>query len=53
MATADRVGVALHTWTVDDEARMTELLELGVHGIITDEPALLQQQLEQLGLPPD
>ncbi|MBW2528613.1 MAG: glycerophosphodiester phosphodiesterase [Deltaproteobacteria bacterium] len=52
MATADRLGVALHTWTVDDAARMTELLELHVHGIITDDPALLQQVQEKLQLPP-
>lgn len=29
-------GVEMHVWTVNDPARMRELLELGVDGIITD-----------------
>jgi glycerophosphoryl diester phosphodiesterase len=34
-------GHSVVTWTVNDPARMTELLELGVNGIISDRPDLL------------
>ncbi len=34
-------GYQVVTWTVNDAARMTELLELGVNGIISDRPDLL------------
>lgn len=38
---ADRLGLRLHAWTVNDEPEMTRLLDLGVHGIMTDDPGLL------------
>ena len=34
-------GYPVVTWTVDDSARMNELLALGVNGIISDRPDLL------------
>jgi len=34
-------GYQVVTWTVNDPARMTELLKLGVNGIISDRPDLL------------
>ena len=34
-------GYPVVTWTVDDSARMSELLALGVNGIISDRPDLL------------
>lgn len=34
-------GYPVVTWTVNDPARMTELLKLGVNGIISDRPDLL------------
>jgi glycerophosphoryl diester phosphodiesterase len=30
-------------WTVNDEARLKELVALGVNGIITDDPVLLHR----------
>jgi glycerophosphoryl diester phosphodiesterase len=38
-------NLAVHVWTVDQEADMRRLLRLGVDGIITDRPDLLAQVL--------
>jgi glycerophosphoryl diester phosphodiesterase len=38
-------GLAVHVWTIDDEAQMEHLLDLGVDGIITDRPTLLAEVL--------
>ena len=45
-------NIPVHVWTIDDPARMVELLEMGVDGIQTDRPDLLALVLhEQLGRP--
>jgi glycerophosphoryl diester phosphodiesterase len=41
VAAANRLGVELHVWTVNEAAEMRAMLELGVDGIITDYPARL------------
>lgn len=42
---ATRFGVRLHVWTVNERSAMESLLDLGVHGIMTDDPALLADVL--------
>lgn len=46
---AHRAGVEVHVWTVDDETEMTELLELGVDGLVTDRPDVLRDLLAERG----
>ena len=41
LATARGNQLKLHAWTVNDEARLRELVKMGVDGIMTDRPDLL------------
>lgn len=40
-------GLAVHVWTINEETEMNEILDLGVDGIITDEPSLAQRVIDQ------
>jgi glycerophosphoryl diester phosphodiesterase len=42
-------GIQVHVWTIDEEAAMHRLLDLGVDGIMTGRPGLLRQVLEGRG----
>ncbi|WP_406632356.1 glycerophosphodiester phosphodiesterase [Amycolatopsis sp. WGS_07] len=46
---AVRRGFEVHTWTIDDADQMRTLLDLGVHGIVTDRPDLLREVLRERG----
>ena len=45
VAAAHRAGVAVHVWTVDDAEEMDRLIDLGVDGVMTDRPSVLDQVL--------
>lgn len=47
---AHELGLAVHVWTINDEATMAALLELGVDGIMTDRPSVLVDLLDRAGL---
>ena len=47
---AHREGLAVHVWTVDDRAEMAAALDLGVDGVMTDEPEVLRDELLARGL---
>jgi glycerophosphoryl diester phosphodiesterase len=49
VATARRLGVQVHVWTIDDRAEMARLLDLGVDGIMTDRPNVLKDLLVERG----
>lgn len=38
-------GIHVHVWTIDDPAVMSDLLDLGVDGIMTDQPSVLKHVL--------
>jgi len=45
VAEAHDSGLAINVWTVDDPARMVELAEMGVEGIITNVPDVAKKTL--------
>ena len=47
VATAHRVGLQVHVWTIDDETTMARLLDLEVDGIMTDRPRVLKELMER------
>jgi glycerophosphoryl diester phosphodiesterase len=49
VSAANRHGIQLHVWTIDDEAEMNALIDMGVHGIMTDRPSLLRRVLIEKG----
>lgn len=40
--TAHKRGLVVHVWTINDEPTMARLLDMGVDGIVTDRPTVLQ-----------
>jgi len=38
VAFAHRIGIEIHVWTVNEQSEMTDLLDMGVDGIISDYP---------------
>ncbi|MBI1239324.1 MAG: glycerophosphodiester phosphodiesterase [Alphaproteobacteria bacterium] len=49
LAAARRAGLPVHVWTIDEEADMERLLDLGVDGLMTDRPSVLKAVLQQRG----
>lgn len=47
VARANRFGVVMQVWTVDDRAGMDTLLGLGVHGVMSNDPAVLRAAVDQ------
>ena len=50
VADAHASGFAVHVWTIDDPETMEWLIDLGVDGIMTNHPTVLEQVLEERGV---
>ncbi|MGI8881025.1 MAG: glycerophosphodiester phosphodiesterase family protein [Jatrophihabitans sp.] len=48
---AHAAGLKVVSWTVDDQSAMTEQIDAGVDGVITDFPTLLRSVLKARGMP--
>jgi glycerophosphoryl diester phosphodiesterase len=46
---AHEAGLAVHVWTIDDADEMRRLIELGVDGVMTDRPSVLESVVQDLG----
>jgi len=47
LAEAHALGMVVIPWTVNDPAMMTKLIDMGVDGIISDRPDLVQIELKK------
>lgn len=50
VADAQANGLAVHVWTINDRPTMEWLIDIGVDGIITDRPTLLEEILDERGV---
>jgi len=51
IATAHRLGLQMHIWTVNQADEMQDLLRLGVDGIISDLPGLARRVVREMSQP--
>jgi glycerophosphoryl diester phosphodiesterase len=49
VASAHAAGLAVHVWTIDDDAEMADLIDVGVDGVMTDRPEALEAVLQAKG----
>lgn len=49
---AHRRGMEVHVWTINDASQMNQLLDLGVDGLVTDQPGILRDVLRARGVWP-
>jgi glycerophosphoryl diester phosphodiesterase len=50
VAAAHRHGLAVHVWTIDEPEEMQRLIDLGVDGIMSDRPTVLEGVLQEAGV---
>jgi glycerophosphoryl diester phosphodiesterase len=48
---AQSLGLTVLAWTVNEPARIAQVMDMGVDGIVTDRPDLLRQEMQRRGMP--
>jgi glycerophosphoryl diester phosphodiesterase len=48
---AKALGLTVLAWTVNDPARIAQVMDLGVDGIVSDRPDLVRAEMQRRGLP--
>jgi len=48
---AQALGLTVLAWTVNEPARIAQVMDMGVDGIVTDRPDLLRQEMQRRGMP--
>jgi glycerophosphoryl diester phosphodiesterase len=49
---AAKAGLPVHVWTIDHPEDIQRLIDIGVHGIMTDQPAVLRDICRHNGIWP-
>ena len=47
---ANKYNLLVHVWTINDRKTINNLIDLGVNGIVTDEPELLMEIMKERNL---
>ena len=47
---AHKFNKKVHAWTIDDPKEISELLDMGIDGIMTDSPELLKNEVAKKGI---
>jgi glycerophosphoryl diester phosphodiesterase len=45
------LGLQVLAWTVNSPGDITQMIDIGVDGIVSDRPDLVREQMRRLGLP--
>jgi glycerophosphoryl diester phosphodiesterase len=48
---AQRLGLTVLAWTVNDPARIAQVMDMGVDGIVSDRPDLVREEMQRRGRP--
>jgi len=48
---AQALGLTVLAWTVNDPARIAQVMDMGVDGIVSDRPDLVRAEMQRRGLP--
>lgn len=51
LAEAKALGLTVLTWTVNDPQQIARMMDMGVHGIISDRPDLVRAEMQRRGMP--
>ena len=48
---AQGLGLTVLAWTVNEPARIAQVMDMGVDGIVSDRPDLVRQEMQRRGMP--